>query len=255
MAAAVPPLAPMMAGPPTWSKLFVAADRVFMEPQVDFRVLAASLFTSNDAPNKLLAKLEAFAQRLPVILAMVSDEEPDRIALLKNPRHFADSLANPSPIDSMIYGFMGTNGWNLAAVHIPASAFENSVPYNILDDATTIQMGLDSLPPDQYFHVYVAVGTQNTMKSAWKRCLVMPMEWYQEVAHCYPDGIDVKEFHDQFLTPVTLADCPALNDVFTWWRHAASQSARTAVRVQSGLQVATSQALMPATQAQWEVWA
>ena len=160
------------------------------------------------------------------------------------------SLVNPSPIDSMIYGFTSANGWNLAAVHIPASAFENSVPYNVLDDATTIQTGLDMLPLDQHFHAYVTVGTQNMTNLACKHCLMMPMQWYQDVSSHYPDGIDIKEFHDRFSTPIALADHPALNDVFTWWRHAASQSTGTMARVQSGLQVATSQALMPATQAQ-----
>jgi hypothetical protein len=76
-AAAVAPVAATMAPPPTWSELFAAADRVFVEPQVDFGVLAASLFTSNDAPDALLARLEALAQRSPVVLALVSDEEPD----------------------------------------------------------------------------------------------------------------------------------------------------------------------------------
>jgi hypothetical protein len=193
---------------------------VFVEPQVDFRVLAASLFTSNDAPEMLLAKLEALAQRMPVILALVSDEEPDRIALLKNPKHF----------DSMTYGFTGANGRNLAAVHIPASAFENSAPYNVLDDAVTIWTGLDTLPPDQYFHAYVTAGTQNKMNLACKRCLVIPMQWYQDVASNYPDGIAIKEFHDRFLAPSAPADRPALSDVFTWWRHAASCSAVTTVR-------------------------
>ena len=99
----------MITGPPTWSELFTAADHVFMEPQVKFGILAALLFTSNNAPDALLAKLEALTQRLPVILALVSDEELDQITLLKNPKCFTGSLANPSPINSMIYGFMGTN--------------------------------------------------------------------------------------------------------------------------------------------------
>lgn len=86
------------------------------------------------------------------------------------------------------------------------------------------------------------------------------MQWYQKVAHQYLDGIviDVKEFHEQFLAPaVAPADHPALNDVFTlcWQRHAVSWSTGTMARVQSRLQVANSQVLTPAIQAQQEVWA
>lgn len=118
----------------------------------------------------------------------------------------------------------------------------------MLDDAITLRTGLDTLPPDQCFHAYVAAGTQNMMNSTCKHCLVfLPMQWYLEVAYQSPDGIDVKEFHDWFLAPVTPADRPALNEVFTWWRHAMSRSAGTTAKAQSGLQVATSQALMPAT--------
>jgi hypothetical protein len=120
----------------------------------------------------LLAKLEAIAQRSPVIIPMVSDEEPDRITLLKNPKHFAGSLPNPSPIN----GFTGADGRNLAAVHIPNSAFENSAPENnVQDDAATIQLGLETLPSNQYFHAYVTAGKQNMTNSACKHCLIMPI--------------------------------------------------------------------------------
>ena len=52
---------------------------------VEFGVLVASLFTSTEAPEALLAKLEALAQLSPIMIAMVSNEEPDWITLLKNP--------------------------------------------------------------------------------------------------------------------------------------------------------------------------
>ena len=72
----------------TWHELFVNAEHVFTEPVVEFGVLAASLFTSADSPDLLLAKVEALAHLSPVVIAMISDEEPDRITLLKNPRRF-----------------------------------------------------------------------------------------------------------------------------------------------------------------------
>ena len=70
---------------------------------------------------------------------MVSDEEPDRITLLKNPRHFTGSLAMPSsPINGLIYGFAGLDAHNLTTVHVPPAAFESSGPYNVLNDAVTM---------------------------------------------------------------------------------------------------------------------
>lgn len=155
----------------------------------------------------------------------------------------------------MIYGFTGIDARNLAAVHVPASAFENSALYNVLDDAAEIRARLDALPQDQYFHPYVAAGTPAMTNSCCKRALVMPMQWNSDLAREYPDGIGLKKFHDRFLAPIALADRPALNDAFTWWRHAASRSAGAPARVRSGLQVATSQALTPAIRARREAWA
>jgi hypothetical protein len=141
-------------------------------------------------------------------------------------------------------------------VYILTFAFKNShAPYNVLDDATSVCTGLDALPPDQCFHANVAAGTPNMIYSACKCCIILPIPWYQEVAHQFPDRINVKEFHDWFLAPVAPADRPALNEVFTWWRQAASRSAGTTARLHLGLQVATSQALTPATRARREAWA
>jgi hypothetical protein len=63
--AAVPPLAPvgpdvppapvLPVGPPSWRELFTSADRMFIEPVVDYATLSAALFASADAPNILLS--------------------------------------------------------------------------------------------------------------------------------------------------------------------------------------------------------
>jgi hypothetical protein len=132
---------------------------MFSEPVVNYGTLSAALFASADAPDILLGRVEALAQRSPVIIALVSDEEPERMTLLKNPRRFSGSLANPSPLDGLIYGFAGSDSRTLAAVHLPVTAFEISAAYNVLDDPVTLRAGLDALPPDQTFHPYVNAGT------------------------------------------------------------------------------------------------
>ena len=73
-----------------------------------------------------------------MVITMISDEEPDQITLLKNPRHFAGSISMPCPIDGLLYGFVGLDARNLATVYIPPAAFEGTGPYNILNDPTTI---------------------------------------------------------------------------------------------------------------------
>lgn len=98
--AAVPPAAPT--GLPTWRELFAAADRVFAEPVVPYGVLSAAFFASADPPEALLNKLERLAQASPVMVALSSEEDPDRISLLKNPRRFVGSLLNPSGLDGLL---------------------------------------------------------------------------------------------------------------------------------------------------------
>ena len=50
---------------PTWSELFANTEHLFTKPVVEFGVLAASLFTSANSPNALLAKVEALAHLSP----------------------------------------------------------------------------------------------------------------------------------------------------------------------------------------------
>ena len=45
-----------------------------------------------------------------------------------------------------MYGFMGMDTQNLAAVHLLSSAFEISAQYNVLDDPAATRTGLDGLP-------------------------------------------------------------------------------------------------------------
>ena len=147
-------------------------------------------------------------------------------------------------MDNLIYGFMGTDMRNLAAVYLPSSAFENSAQYNILDDPAAIQAGLDGLPGDQSFHPYVLATTPGMTNSSCQCAIVLPPDWYQQLATHFPHGIDLKAFYDQFLAPVPAGECQTLETVFTWWRHAASRMASTAAP-RSGLQVITQQAMSP----------
>ena len=227
---------------------------MFIEPAVDYATLSAALFASADAPDILLSRVESLAQRSPVIVALVTDEEPERITLLKNPRHFTGSLANPSPLDGLVYGFAGPESRTLAAVHLPIAAFETSAAYNVLDDPAAVRAGLDALPPDQTFHAYVNAGMPDMTNSGSRRALVLPMPWYADLA-AHPDGISLKVFYDQFLATVPAAERPNYIDTFTWWRHTASRAAGAGACERSGLQVPTAQALPTALRATREGWA
>jgi hypothetical protein len=227
---------------------------MFTEPTVDYGTLSAALVSSADAPDILLGRVETLALRSPVIVALVSNEEPERVTLLKNPRRFTGSLANPSPLDGLIYGFTGSDSRTLAAVHLPATAFEISAAYNVLDDAATLRTGLGVLPPDQTFHPYVNAGTPDMTNSGCRRALVLPMAWYADLAG-HPDGIGLQPFYDLFLATVPAADRPLYADAFTWWRHAASRAAGAGARERSGLQVSTAQAIPTALRAARDGWA
>ena len=89
----VPPVPPMgaLAVSPTCAELFASPQHVFTDLTVNFMILSASLFTSTDGPESLLLRVEALAHRSPVILALISDEEPNQITLLK--RTLADTPA------------------------------------------------------------------------------------------------------------------------------------------------------------------
>jgi hypothetical protein len=60
------------------------------------------------------------------------------------------------------------------------------------------------------------------------------MNWYADLAS-HPDGITLKAFYDRFLITVQLAEQPNYANIFTWWRHAASQAAGAGAHERSGL--------------------
>ena len=139
-AGANPPVPPMGALVilPTWANLFASLQWLFTDLMVDFAILLALLFTSTDGPESLLMRVEALAHHSPVMLALISDEELNHITLLKNPHCYTGSLANPSPVDNLLYGFTRMDARNLAAVHLPPSAFKISAQDNVLDDTAAI---------------------------------------------------------------------------------------------------------------------
>ena len=153
-----------------------------------------------------------------------------------------------------MYGFTGTDVRNLAAVYLPSSAFENSAQYNVLDDPATIRAGLDGLPGDQSFHPYVLATTPGMTNSACRCAIVLPPDWYRQLAMHFPHGIELKAFYDRFLSTIPVAERQALETVFTWWRHAASRAASTSAP-RSGLQVIMQQAVSPTTRSTRDAWA
>ena len=164
MAAATPITA--IASLPTWAELFTSPQQVFPDPRVNYAILSASINASADGPDALLMRVEALACCSPVMLALISNEEPNQITLLKNPCRYTASLVNLSPVNNLIYGFTGTDMHSLAAMHLPSLAFENSAQYNVLDDPAAIRAGLNGLPGDQSFHLYVLATTPGMTNSS-----------------------------------------------------------------------------------------
>ena len=72
------------------------------------------------------------------MIGLVSDEAPDSISLVKNPRWYIGSLLNSSVLDGLVYGFTGPNAQNLMAVHVLALAFKMTAAYNVLDNPATV---------------------------------------------------------------------------------------------------------------------
>ena len=98
--------------PPTWEEelFFATADQVFALPAVPYAVLSVIIFNSANPLKTLLNKLECTTLESLVMVTLVSDEDPDWITLLKNPRHFhVDSLLHPTALDGLLYGFSGLN--------------------------------------------------------------------------------------------------------------------------------------------------
>ena len=105
-----PALIPVvLPGPPLWRKLYNSTNHIFPAPIIPYTLLLATFFHSVDPTKTLLTKLERTLLESPVMIALVSDEAPDSISLVKNPRRYISSLLHPSVMDGMVYGFTGPN--------------------------------------------------------------------------------------------------------------------------------------------------
>ena len=237
--------APPAVGPPAWRELYDATDHVFTTPIIPYALLLATFFCSVDPLETLLMKLERTSLELPVMVALVLDEAPDSISLVKNPHQYVSSLLNPSVLDGLVYGLTGPDARNLAAMHVPASAFEATAMYNVLDDPATVRAGLKALPADQIFHPYVNVGTPNMSNSSCRRAILLPVEWHTRLAQKHPFRVGLKAFYDSYLPPLSPAEVQPYANIFTWWRHAAMHVASVGAWARSGLQTATTQLLPP----------
>ena len=133
-----PALAVVPLGPPLWRELYDSTDRVFPALIVPYTLLSAAFFRSVDPPKTLLTKLERTSLESPVMIALVSNEAPDSILLVKKPCRYISSWLNPYVLDGLVYSFTGPDAWSLAAVHVLASAFETTAAYNVLDDPATM---------------------------------------------------------------------------------------------------------------------
>ena len=204
-------------------------------PNIPYGVVSTAFFSLPDPPVVLLNKLEWTALESPVMVALVLDKDPDWITLLKSSRCFVDSLVHPTPLDRLIYGFSGPDARMLAAIHIPASAFEITAVYSVLDDAAAICLGLEGLPEDQVCHPYVNVGTPNMTNSACRRSVLLPTQWHAQLSKDHPHSITLKAFYNTFLLPLQAITGQPYTDVQTWWRHAAMRSGPAGAQARSGL--------------------
>ena len=260
MAAAPPAVGPPAlvaapSGPPSWRQLYDSADHVFPAPIIPYTLLLAAFFRSVDPPDTLLTKLERTSLESPVMVALVSDEAPDSISLVKNPRCYVGSFLNPSVLDGLVYSFTGPDAQNLSAVHVPALAFETTAAYNMLDDPATVRAGLEALLADQTFHPYVNVGTPNMSNLSCRHGILLPVKWHAKLARDHPFGVSLKTFYDSFLTPLSPAEVQPFANVFVWWRHAAMHAALTGTRARSGLQTSTTQLVPPELWGAHDGWA
>ena len=253
----LPAIAPpiVLPGPLMWEEHFAAVDWVFTSPAVPYGMLSAAIFHLADPLETLLNKLEWTALESPVVVALVLDEDPNWITLLKNPRCFVGSLMHPTALDGLMYSFSGPDTQRLAAVHIPASAFEVSTAFNVLDNAATVCLGLESLPADQVFHPYVNMGTPNMTNSACRHAVLLPIKWHMQLVREFSCGVTCKAFYDIFLAPLQAVASHPYVDVQTWWRHAAMCTMAARAQECLGLQVSTMQALSPALHANHDGWA
>ena len=107
LAVGPPALVAAPLGPPSWREMYDSAGHIFPAPIVPYTLLLAAFFCLVDPPETLLTKLERTSLESPVMIALVFDEAPDSILLVKNPRRYIGSLLNPSVLDGLVYGFTG----------------------------------------------------------------------------------------------------------------------------------------------------
>ena len=174
------------------------------------------------AQDLCLARLSTAAVRTPIVLAVLTQDDADNITIVHAPHVYPASLAGPTPMDGHTYAIHGNQDTVLAAVGLAGNSCGRPTPL-VLDDHTVIRAALTAINP----FVALPLAGAGVTAVRVRRVMVLPVEWARRAISV--GSFSPAAFYDEFLAPAIGTGDEALYDeVFTWWRAAATHDAALA---------------------------
>ena len=156
------------------------------------------------AGNTIAQNLCNMAQRTPIVLACMFDNDTDNISILHSPHYFnPDPTRAASPYDSNMFCLMGNDLATSHCVVIPTNQMGRTNQL-IVPTVATIDAGLPV--PTYRFGPYAALGGDSENQYG-RRIHLLPFSAQQDILRTNPEGsYPIQEFYTRFIQPGMAGD-------------------------------------------------
>lgn len=178
---------------------------------IQYPALAAQF--GNGVNQNTRAPLAAASASTPILLALVSAQDPDHIVIVHFPTIYTPNFANPIlNIDNEAFAIFGNTEAEVHPIHLPLDAFARTT----VRTSTNPQGVRAALTAANPFHAIVAAGAPNSQDTQVRRVCLLPIDWADRATQSV--AVTPAAFYDTFLAPlVGTPDVGNYVEIFNWW--------------------------------------
>ena len=182
------------------------------------RVRNAFSHTVGNAASRL-SSLVALGNTAPVMLAIITNQEPNRIQLVHCPSKFVQPFEDPmAELNDPLLVTSGLNMTDLEIYALPSSLLTRQAAEVNDDAAATITAIVTN---NEANGGAPAAGDPGSERVQVSRALVLPVEWTAAAVALSSTPITFKQFYQAFIEGLTPAQRGGdYSEWFNWWRAA-----------------------------------
>jgi hypothetical protein len=175
--------------------------------------------SANNLPTPaedLLRLAASTATNTPIVLALLSSQNPGCISFVSSPALYAPTLGDPSPLDGEVFALFGSQVSGVIPLHIPATAMGAGV-VRVLNDPAAVLASIRHATHRLFAAPVEAAEPNNSVVLDMRRALVMPTDMARLAVS--KGSVTPEEFYAEFLAPHVGTPREAeFLPICNWWR-------------------------------------